>query len=404
MSSPSRHVSSADNRQDQSFHRRGDNNLPPYRRVVVKAGTSVLTGGANSDRLDLSVMADLASQISQLRRSMSMEILLVSSGAIAAGREALGQDGNSHQGRNILNRQVLAALGQGRLIHQYQQLFGEHQVQVAQTLLTINDLSDRQSYLNVRNTLLGLLALGVVPILNENDVVAVDEIGEVFGDNDRLSALVATLVDADLLVILTDIDGLYTADPRTNPEASLIPLVEQVDSEIESAAGQHLNPWARGGMPTKVEAARLVTASGIPMIICNGRAEGAVLRAAQGQPIGTRFQPAAEKLEARKRWMLSRVRDSGWGEILVDPGATTALLERNVSLLPAGVKGVKGEFQRGDILYITDPDGKHIACGIANYASSDISTIQGFRSDRILDLLGYYYGQEVVHRNNLVLL
>ena len=157
-------------------------------------------------------------------------------------------------------------------------------------------------------------------------------------------------------------------------------------------------------MPTKIEAARLVTASGIPMIICDGKVKGAVLRAAQGQPIGTRFQPAAEKLEARKRWMLSRVRDSGWGEILVDQGAAQALLERNVSLLPAGVKGVKGEFQRGDILYITDSDGKHIACGIANYASSDISAIQGFRSDRIPDLLGYFYGQEVVHRNNLVLL
>ena len=375
-----------------------------YHRVVIKAGTSVLTGGSNSDQLDLGIMADLAGQISELRRTMSMEILLVSSGAIAAGREALGEDGSSPQGRNIVNRQMLAALGQGRLMHHYQQLFAEHEVQVAQTLLTLNDLSGRQSYLNVRNTLLGLLELGVVPVINENDVVAVDEIGEVFGDNDRLSALVATLVDADLLIILTDIDGLYTSDPRTNPDATLIPLVEQVNSEIESAAGQHQNPGARGGMPTKIEAARLVTASGIPMIICDGKAKRAVLRAAQGQPIGTRFQPAAEKLEARKRWMLSRVRDSGWGEILVDTGAAQALLERNVSLLPAGVKGVKGEFQRGDILYITDPEGRHIACGIANYASSDISSIKGFRSDRIPELLGYFYGQEVVHRNNLVLL
>lgn len=397
-------ASGANNRPDQSLSQEGDAILPRYRRVVIKAGTSVLTGGSNGNQLDLGVMGDLASQISELLRSMSVEILLVSSGAIAAGREALGEDGNSPQGRNILNRQMLAALGQGRLMHQYQQLFAEHQVQVAQTLLTINDLSDRQSYLNVRNTLLGLLELGVVPILNENDVVAVDEIGEVFGDNDRLSALVATLVDADLLVILTDIDGLYTSDPRTNPDATLIPLVENVNSAIESAAGKHLNPGARGGMPTKIEAARLVTTSGIPMVICDGKAKGAVLRAAKGQSIGTLFQPAEEKLEARKRWMLSRVKDSGWGEILVDLGAAQALLERNVSLLPAGVKGVKGEFQRGDILYITDPDGKHIACGIANYASSDITSIKGFRSDRIPDLLGYFYGQEVVHRNNLVLL
>ena len=404
MTSPNKSSSGVNDAHDGSFSQQGSGTPMRYRRVVVKAGTSVLTGGSSSDHLDLGMMADLAGQISHLRGSMSVETLLVSSGAIAAGREALDQDGNSRQSRNILNRQMLAALGQGRLMHQYQQLFAEHQVQVAQTLLTVNDLSDRQSYLNVRNTLLGLLELGVVPIINENDVVAVDEIGEVFGDNDRLSALVATLVDADLLVILTDIDGLFTSDPRTNPDATLIPLVEQVDSKIESAAGQHLNPGARGGMPTKIEAARLVTTSGIPMIICNGKTEGAVLRAAQGQSIGTRFQPAAEKLEARKRWMLSRVRDSGWGEILIDPGAARALLERNVSLLPAGVRGVKGEFQRGDILYITDPVGKHIACGIANYASSDISSIKGYRSDRIPDLLGYFYGQEVVHRNNLVLL
>ena len=339
MSSPSKSASGGDNRHDRSLFQQSDGSPPRYRRVVIKAGTSVLTGGSNSDQLDLGVMAHLASQISELRQKMSLEILLVSSGAIAAGREALCKDGTSPQGRNILNRQMLAALGQGRLMHHYQQLFAEHQVQVAQTLLTINDLSDRQSYLNVRNTLLGLLELGVVPILNENDVVAVDEIGEVFGDNDRLSALVTTLVDADLLVILTDIDGLYTSDPRTSQNATLIPLVEQVNSKIESAAGKHLNPGARGGMPTKIEAARLVTTSGIPMIMCDGKAKGSVLRAVQGRSIGTRFQPAAEKMEARKRWMLSRVRDSGWGEILVDSGAAQALLERNVSLLPAGVKG-----------------------------------------------------------------
>jgi glutamate 5-kinase len=374
-----------------------------YRRVVVKAGTSVLTG---PERIgpDQPVMADLVRQVSHLRCEDSVEVLLVTSGAIAAGREALGNRQRPQLERDIPSRQVLAALGQGRLMHLYQELFSRHQVQVAQTLLTINDLSDRQSYLNVRNTLLGLLELGVVPIINENDVVAVDEIGEVFGDNDRLSALVTTLVDADLLVILTDIDGLFTADPRVDPEATLVPVVEHVDSTVEAMAGKHSNPWARGGMPTKIEAARLVTAAGIAMTICNGRTEDAVLQAVHGQAIGTLFQPAAEKLEARKRWMLSRVRDSRWGAITVDQGAEQALRNQSVSLLPPGVKDVKGQFQRGDIIYITGEDGHRIACGIANYAASDIARIMGYRSKRIQGILGFQYGQEVVHRNNLVLL
>ena len=380
-------------------------NVPThYRRIVVKAGTSVLTGGPGQRGLDLDVLTDLARQICLLRTEDEAEVLLVSSGAIAAGQEALAPNGVAPSGRDIPSRQVLAAVGQSRLMHTYQGIFAAHGVTVAQTLLTTNDLADRQAYLNVRTTLMGLLERGILPILNENDVVAVDEIGEVFGDNDRLSALVATLVDADLLLVLTDTEGLYTTDPRVDPEAHLIPVVEQVDSSIEAAAGKHLNPWARGGMPTKIEAARLVTVSGIEMIICRGRARDAVLRAGRGEVIGTRFQPAGEKLEARKRWMLSRVRDSLWGEIIVDAGAVSALRDRSVSLLPAGVKEVHGEFHRGDIIYISRELHQPIACGIANYNSGDIGRIQGFRSDRIQGILGYHYGQEVVHRNNLVLL
>ena len=371
-----------------------------YRRIVVKAGTSVLTSAPAHQGLDLAVLADLARQIGRLHRS-SAEVLLVTSGAIAAGREVLGQSPDN-LGRDIPSRQVLAALGQSQLMHTYQELFAAHRVKVAQTLLTINDLADRQSYLNVRNTLLALLELGVVPILNENDVVAVDEIGEVFGDNDRLSALVANLVDADLLLILTDTEGLYTADPHLDPEARLIPLVERVEAHVEAQAGEHRNPWARGGMPTKIDAARLVTASGIPMIICHGRAPDAVLRAARGEAIGTLFQPVGEKLEARKRWMLSGI--SHRGEIIVDPGAAQALQDHHSSLLPAGVKDITGEFHRGDIVYIVGEEGQRIACGIANYSSADIARIRGLRSDRIQDSLGYHYGQEVVHRNNLVLL
>ena len=373
------------------------------RRIVVKAGTSVLTkDGTNG--LDETMLSNLVGQISQLKQRNGAEILLVTSGAIAAGRGVLGQRAESKLGRDIVTRQVLAAIGQGQLMRTYQEAFAQHAIKIAQTLLTTNDLSNRQSYLNVRNTLMALLDLGVVPIINENDVVAVDEIGEVFGDNDRLSSLVAILVDADLLIILTDTDGLYSTDPRTDPTASLIQVVEQVDSSIEAMAGEHSNPWARGGMPTKIEAARLVTTAGIATIICKGKTDSAVLRAAQGEAIGTYFQPAAGKLEARKRWMLSQARGAQSGQIIVDNGAMLALQKQSVSLLPAGVKNVKGKFQRGDIVYIAGEEGTRIACGIANYTAADIARISGFRSDRIQSILGYHYGQEVVHRNNLVLL
>ncbi len=371
-----------------------------YRRIVVKAGTSVLTAAPEHRGLHPAAMADLVRQICHLRL-LSAEVLLVTSGAIAAGEEVLGP-GLEGLDRDIPSRQVLAAVGQSRLMHTYQELFSYHGFRVAQTLLTINDLSDRQSYLNVRTTLLALLELGVVPILNENDVVAVDEIGEVFGDNDRLSALVANLVDADLLVILTDTEGLYTADPNVDSSARLIPQVDQVDDTIEAMAGRDLNPWARGGMRTKIEAARLVTTAGVTMIMCHGLSKDGLVRAARGEAIGTLFQAAGEKLEARKRWMLGGI--SHRGGVLVDAGAARALQDNNGSLLPAGVDRVEGEFRRGDIIYILDSERRRIACGIANYKSQDIGFIQGLRSDRIQSTLGYHYGQEVVHRNNLVLL
>ncbi len=371
-----------------------------YHRIVVKAGTAILSGGgADTAGVNLAVLGSIVQQVCQLREQ-GAEVLLVTSGAIAAGRAALG--GYEASSRDIRSRQVAAAVGQSRLMHIYQEQFAAHGVTVAQALLTIGDLSNRQSYLNVRNTLHGLLELGVVPLLNENDVVAVDEIGAVFGDNDRLSALVANLVDADLLLILTDIDGLYTADPRVDPSATLIPHVERVDQRIEAMAGRELQPWARGGMPTKLEAARLVTASGIPMIMTNGRNGEVVLRAASGQPVGTFFQAADGKLEARKRWMLSGI--SQRGQVVVDDGAVTALQEHHRSLLPAGVRRADGDFARGDTVYIVDSSERRVACGIANYSAADIERIRGLRSGKIEETLGYHYGQEVVHRNNLALL
>ena len=378
-----------------------------YRRIVVKAGTAILTEASGSDGnggVNLTVLGGIVGQLCQLREQ-GAEVMLVTSGAIAAGRAALGRDGPVS--RDIRSRQVAAAVGQSRLMQIYQEQFAQHGVTVAQALLTIGDLSNRQSYLNVRNTLQGLLELGVVPLLNENDVVAVDEIGPVFGDNDRLSALVANLVDADLLLILTDIDGLYTADPRVDPSATLIPRVERVDERIEAAAGRHLQPWARGGMPTKLEAARLVTTSGIPMVMAHGRDGGAVLRAARGEQVGTFFRPAAEKLEARKRWLLNLLTQggvSGRGQVTVDDGAVAALTEHHRSLLPAGVRRADGGFARGDAVFIVDGAGRRIACGIANYCAEDIARIRGLPSGKIEETLGYHYGQEVVHRNNLALL
>jgi len=367
-----------------------------YKRLVVKAGTGVLTGGTG--RLDLEVMSGLVSQIAGLR-SLGAEVVLVTSGAVAAGRDILL---TRQERRGIPFRQVLAAVGQSHLMHFYEQRFAEHCISVAQALLTWKDLSDRQGYLNVRNTLLALLELEVVPVLNENDVVAVDEIGEVFGDNDRLSALVANLIDADLLALLTDTDGLHTADPRVDPDARLIPRVEKIDSSIEALAGSRLNPNARGGMSTKLEAARLATSSGVATVICNGWERDVLPRLARGEGLGTMFPPTSSRLESRKRWMLSEI--SARGEIVVDQGAALVLRGQNRSLLPVGVQEVKGEFHRGDIVYIVALGGEKVACGIVSYDSQDIARIKGEQSDRIQGVLGYHYGQEVMHRNNMVLL
>jgi len=365
--------------------------------VVAKLGTNLLTGG--QENLDLEVMAALVGQIARLRQQ-GLEVLVVSSGAIAAGRHTLNVN---RVGRDIPFRQVLAAVGQSRLMHTYEQLFESHGITVAQALVTRGDLSQRVGYLNVRNTLLALVELGVVPIINENDVVAVEEIGEeVFGDNDNLSAMVANLVDADLLALLTDIDGLYTADPRRDSRATLIPRVDRIDAAIEALAGETPSTRSRGGMATKIQAAKLATASGIDVAIANGKAPEILSRLIGGETMGTFFPAHHSRVESRKRWMLSAL--SQQDRLVIDDGAVNVLRNQGKSLLPAGVKAVEGDFQRGDIIYITDTEGAGIACGIVNYSSKDLQVIKGANSKRIHDLLGYEYGQEVVHRNNLVLL
>lgn len=367
-----------------------------YHRLVVKLGTNLLTGG--SGRLDLSVMASLVDQVAQLRRQ-GREIILVSSGAIAAGRDKLGADRDR---KDVPFRQVLAAVGQGCLMHIYEQLFDKHGIVVAQALLTKRDLSDRAGYLNARNTLLSLLSLGVVPIINENDVVATDEIKEaMFGDNDNLSAMVANLVDADLLILLSDIQGLYTADPRKDPNAKLVTVVKKIDAEIENMAGGAGTSRGTGGMATKIEAAKLATRSAVAVAITEGSIPNVIIRLAEGESLGTLFLPAAAKVESRQRWMISRL--ASRGKIVIDDGAVVALRRGKGSLLPAGIKDVDREFRRGDMVDIVDQYGNRVACGISNYGSADIQTIKGAHSEDIMSLLGYEYGAEVVHRNNLVL-
>ena len=368
-----------------------------YRRIIVKAGTNILTGG--QDELDDSFIDNLVSQISDLASS-GREMLLVTSGAVAAGRGVMR---NLSKSSVLPDRQVLAAVGQGRLMHLYEQAFASHGIPTAQALLSRRDVNDRLGYLNLRNTLLSLLNNGVVPVINENDVVAVEELeGEVFGDNDTLSALVANLIDADLLVILGSVEGMYTKDPNIFTDAELISVVEKMDDKLNEYAGPSSDLRGRGGMVTKIEAARLATASGVDVVIANGTTDSVVVRLSNGERIGTLFKTSVSKLESRKRWMLSGV--SNKGNIKVDKGAVSALKSSKTSLLPAGVLSCFGRFERGDIVYIKDEHENNIAAGISNYGSSDLLQIQSLKSDRIEQVLGHYYGDEVIHRDNMVML
>lgn len=366
-----------------------------YRRIVAKFGTNLLTSG--TDHLDLQVMSSLVEQIAQLHRQ-GKEIVIISSGAIASGRQKLER---IPERKNTPFKQVLASVGQSHLMYTYEQLFGQYDITVAQALLTKRDLCDRSGYLNARNTLLALVELGIVCIVNENDVVAIDEIEELkFGDNDNLSAMVANLVDADLLAMLTDIGGLYTADPHYNPQAQLIRRVDKIDAEIERMACGTASRQGTGGMTTKIEAARLATCSGVNVVVADGREPDILVKISQGEDIGTFFPAQVNKMESRKRWMLSGLASKG--RVTVDKGAVSALKEHNKSLLPAGVMKAEDKFRRGDIVDILDDKSKHVGYGIVNYSSSDLAVIGGKHSDTIGSLLGYDYGDEVIHRNNMV--
>ncbi len=359
-----------------------------YQRIVVKLGTSVLTAG--TDRLNRARMLDLVRQIADLFAD-GREVILVSSGAIMAGREVLGFP---KLDRNIPFRQVLAAVGQGRLMHLYAQLFDLYDIIVAQALLTRGDLAHRSHYLNARNTLMALLRQRVLPIVNENDTVAVEEIK--IGDNDNLSALVANLVDADLLIILTDTAGLFTADPRLDPSARLIPEVTVIDDAIRELAGSTRTGRGVGGM---IKAAELATRSGTEVVIAAGDVENVVPRLVAGEALGTRFRTTASRIESRKRWILA---EPPRGTVMVDAGAAHALLKNGKSLLPVGVTAVEGRFERGETIRVVDPAGVEIGRGITNYGAGSLARIRGLQSDRIEEVLGYDYGAEVIHRDDLV--
>jgi glutamate 5-kinase len=366
------------------------------KRLVVKVGTNTLTGGG--DELSHVQMLGVARQIARLVRD-GHQVALVSSGAIVAGRQALEVARNGKRRPDIPFKQVLAAVGQAKLMQTWDRLFASEEMIVAQTLLTRADLADRQGYLNARNTLLALLDREVVPIINENDVVATEEIK--FGDNDNLSALVANLIDADMLILLTDQAGLYTADPRRHPSATLIPEVSTITDEIVALAAGAGTTRGIGGMATKVQAARLATESGVTVLVADGTAENVLIRAVKGEAVGTRFPSNRTRMESRKRWILSGL--AGKAAAHIDEGAVTAL-KRGRSLLPAGIVEVKGRFDRGDSVNIVGPEGKPVACGVANYNAAELNRIKGCRSAEITHILGYHLGDEVIHRNNVVML
>jgi glutamate 5-kinase len=364
------------------------------KRFVVKVGSSLVTNrGAG---LDASAIARWAGQIAKLREA-GKEVVLVSSGAIAEGMQRLGWTRRPHAMHEL---QAAAAVGQMGLVQVYESCFRQHGLRTAQVLLTHADLADRQRYLNARSTLLTLLALGIIPVINENDTVVTEEIR--FGDNDTLGALVTNLVEADCLVILTDQQGLYTDDPRRNPQATLIQRAQAGESRLEEIAGGTGSSIAKGGMLTKVLAAKRAARSGAHTVIASGHEPDVLARLAAGETIGTLLFAQTTPLAARKQWLADHLQVAG--RISIDAGAAKALRSGGKSLLPIGVKAVEGEFERGAVVACVSPEGTEIARGLVNYGAQESRRIAGRASNEIETILGYIDGPELIHRDNLVLL
>ncbi len=362
-------------------------------RWVIKIGSALLT--ADGRGLDQSAMAVWVRQMVALRAA-GVELVLVSSGAVAEGMSRLGWTARPSAMHEL---QAAAAVGQMGLVQAWESSFGQHGLRTAQILLTHDDLSDRKRYLNARSTLRTLVELGAIPVINENDTVATDEIR--FGDNDTLAALVANLVEADLLVILTDRDGMFDADPRHNPDARLIFEARADDPALDAVAGSVGGALGRGGMQTKLRAARLAARSGAYTMIVGGRIEQVLDRLKAGERLGTLLAPERGLLAARKQWLAGQLQTRG--TLSLDAGAVKALLHGNTSLLPVGVTAVEGGFRRGEMVICLAPDGREIARGLANYSAVEARKIIGQGSDAIEGLLGYVDEPELIHRDNLIL-
>ena len=367
--------------------------LGASKRWVIKVGSALVT--ANGRGLDREAFGAWVRQIAALRAA-GKEVVLVSSGAVAEGMNRLGWRKRPHAVHEL---QAAAAVGQMGLIQAYESRFQEHGLHTAQILLTHEDLADRERYLNARSTLRSLLALGVIPVVNENDTVATDEIR--FGDNDTLAALVANLVEADLLVILTDQEGMYEQDPRANPDAVFISEAQAGDPRLLAMASGTGGALGRGGMATKVQAAARAARSGTATLIAHGRGEDVLQAIAAGQELGTLFHPATSPMAARKRWLAGHLQARG--RLVLDDGAVRVLRESGRSLLPVGVARVEGAFQRGELVICQAGDGTEVARGLVNYSAEEARRIIGQPSDRIESLLGYVDEPELIHRDNLVL-
>jgi glutamate 5-kinase len=364
--------------------------MPPL--VVIKVGTSSLT--RSDGKIALGAIATLVESIVDLS-AQGYSTILVSSGAVGVGCARLGMTNRPSQ---IALKQAAAAVGQGRIMRVYDDLFGQYGLVVAQVLLTRSDLDSRQSYKNISNTLQQLLQLGVIPIINENDTVAVDELK--FGDNDTLSARVASLVEAQWLFLLTDVDRLYSADPRSCPAAQPIERVQSI-AELEVDTGGRGSQWGTGGMVTKIAAAKIATSAGVTTVITNGNQPSNMVKILAGESIGTIFAPQLKIENARKRWLAHGTVPAG--QIFLDAGATQAIVQQHKSLLPAGITAVNGDFDESDTVQLCDVDGRELAIGLTNYSSAELRKIGGQQSSNIEQILGYIGEETVVHRDNLVL-
>lgn len=362
--------------------------------IVVKLGTSMLTSGTK--HLDSAHMIEVVRAIAELMHQ-GHHVIVVTSGAMAAGREALNYP---QVPKTIPYKQMFASVGQNYLMHKWQQLFEIYNLNIGQILLTRADLEDRERFLNARDALGALTSMGIIPLINENDAVATSEIK--VGDNDNLSARVAILADADLLILLTDQKGLYTADPRNNPDAKLIARVPEITDEIKALAGGSVSGLGTGGMSTKLQAAEIANRSGVDVVIASGEKPAIILDIAAGKFEGTTFEAKSSPLESRKAWLLSGPLPTGC--ITIDTGAITALVTKGASLLPKGISAIKGDFLRGEVVRIADFNGKDIARGITRYSSVELEKISHHNSEEIEDILGYGHGHVAVHRDDLVLI